>query len=68
VNEQRLIELEIKISHQDFAMEELQKVVYEQQESISQLEAKLKLLAKRFDETVGAGPAVGPGNEKPPHY
>jgi SlyX protein len=68
MSEQRLIELEIKISHQDVAIEELHKVAYKQQEAIDHLESKLKSLIKRLDETVGADAGVGPGNEKPPHY
>jgi SlyX protein len=68
MDEQRLIELEIKISHQDVEIEELHQVVYKQQEAIDQLETKLKSLTERFHETIGVGPTVGPGNEKPPHY
>jgi len=66
--EERLIELEIKISHQEIALEELQQGVYEQHATIAILEKSLKLLTERIDGTTAGKPEVGPGNDKPPHY
>lgn len=68
VSEQRLIELETKFSHQESAIEELQKALYEQYTKIEKLEKNLKTLTERFDGTGAGKPEVGPANEKPPHY
>jgi SlyX protein len=66
MSEERLIDLEIKITHQEHQIEQLNKTVFEQQQKIDQLDALLKALGKRLQNT-GAG-EVGPANEKPPHY
>jgi SlyX protein len=64
MTEQRVIDLEIKISHQEFTLETLQDLVYEQQKAIEKLTARLDGLAKRVDADLD----IGGGNEKPPHY
>ncbi len=64
MTEQRVIDLEIKISHQELALESLQQLVYDQQKAIDKLEARMANLGKRFD----GGLDIGPANEKPPHY
>ncbi len=67
MSEQRFIDLETKIAHQEFLLEELSLVLYEQQKTIDKLEAMLTALTKRL-EGFGDGDNVrGPG-EKPPHY
>lgn len=66
MDEQRLIDLEIKYSHQVIALEELQQAVLEQQRTIEFLKKSVQLLTDRLN---AAGEAeIGPGNEKPPHY
>lgn len=67
-NEQRFIELETKIAHQDFLIEELNQVIYRQQKDMDVMETKLSALIKRFQDQLESAPEVGPGNEKPPHY
>lgn len=67
MSEQRLIDLEVKISHQEMTIEALQAASYEQQKTIDRLEQGLARLTKRF-EGLGEGPEIGPANEKPPHY
>ena len=67
MNDQSLIELEIKISHQEIAIEELQRTVFEQHNRIEKLEKSLQILTERIDGR-NAGPEIGPANEKPPHY
>jgi SlyX protein len=66
MNEQRLIDLEIKISHQEVAIDELQTTVFEQHSAIARLEKTLKDITDRLEGVTGK--EVGPGNEKPPHY
>lgn len=64
--DQNLIELQIKISHQEVAIESLQQAVHEQQMVIAKLEKSLKSLTERFESR--EAPEIGPGNVKPPHY
>lgn len=68
MTEQRLIELEIKISYQEVAIEALHRQVYDQIKKIDQLENRLQKLAARFDEETEPASDIGPSNEKPPHY
>lgn len=66
MNEQRLIDLETKFSHQDDVIEELQKTVHNQHRAIEKLEKTLKLLT---DQLKSSGKEVeGAVHEKPPHY
>lgn len=62
--QERLINIEMKISHQDLIIEELNQVVYQQQKTIDVLSKKLKLIEDQFR----ADPNIGPAGEKPPHY
>ena len=63
MSEQRLIDLETKISFQEVLIEDLQKVVNDQYLSLEKIEKTMKLLDEKLkarDES--------PKNEKPPHY
>ncbi len=62
--QERLVNIEMKISHQDLIIEELNQVIYQQQKTIDILSKKLKLLEDQFR----ADPNIGPAGEKPPHY
>jgi SlyX protein len=68
VDEDRLIDIEIKLARSDDMLETLSKVVYEQQKKIDRLEALYVELLRRApeqgDETAGGSIA----HEKPPHY
>lgn len=66
-SEERLIELETKMTHQDYLIEQLSKSLYQQQTQLDQLEATLKALAKRLHHGGNDGD-FGPASEKPPHY
>jgi SlyX protein len=69
MTEERIIELETKISHQELAIEDLQQAVYDQQKSIEALRLRVERLAKQLDGVTGEGaPEIGPANDKPPHY
>ena len=63
-----IVDLEIKISHHEVAIEELQKVVFEQHQRIEKLEKNFKRLTDRIDGSANGANEIGPGNEKPPHY
>lgn len=68
MHDERLIELESKISHQEFQIEKLLKLVQEQELVVYHLENKVTLLEKKFSDFEGAGNEIGPANQKPPHY
>lgn len=68
MTENRLIDIEIKIAHQEDVVESLNQVVYEQQKKIDQLEAMISALARHVRELSGSGNASDVANEKPPHY
>lgn len=67
--EERLIEIEIKVTSQDDLTQELSHLVYQQQKQIDELRALCTALVKRLGETGddGAGPDAYT-HEKPPHY
>ena len=62
--EERLIDLEIRITRQEDMIDELNKTVYQQQLKIDNFEAILKEMASRIVELENDTPL----NEKPPHY
>lgn len=67
MTEDRLIDIETKIAHQEHLLEELSQVLYEQQKTIDHLEKRLILLTKKFEDANDTG-EIGPANQKPPHY
>ncbi len=62
--DERLTDLEIRITHQEDMIDELNKVIYRQQVKISDLEAILKEFAARLVDIESDRPL----NEPPPHY
>ncbi len=68
MSEERFIELESKLAHQDQMLHELNEVVTDQQAQLMQLEAMCRSLVERV-RALGEGmPAGDPGDERPPHY
>jgi len=68
MSEERFIDLESRLAHQDQLLHELNNVVTDQQAKIMQLEALCRTLIDRV-KAVGDGPPEGePGHERPPHY
>ena len=62
--QERLIDLEIRITHQEDMIDELNKTVYQQRLRIERFEELLKEMASRIIELENNNPL----NEKPPHY
>lgn len=62
--DERLTDLEIRLTHQEDMIDELNKVIYRQQVKISDLESLLKELAVRLVDIESDRPL----NERPPHY
>lgn len=68
-NEERLIDLEIRITRQDDLVETLNTQVYRQQKKIDELEALcLALLGRVRDIAASSSERTGLSDEKPPHY
>lgn len=67
--EERLTNLEIKITQQDYIIEELNEVIIDQQKRIEDLELKTKALIEKLKELM-TEPDEGDirPHEKPPHY
>ncbi len=69
MNDDRLIELEIKAAYQEDLLQTLNKIVSEQQQQIQRLEKTCQLLNERINslstESGGNGASV---DEMPPHY
>ncbi len=69
MNEDRIIELEIKASYQEDLLQSLNQIVSKQQLQIDRLEVTCRLLNERMQnlltETGNPGEAV---HEIPPHY
>lgn len=69
MNEERLENIESKISFQEDQIEELNKTVYMQQQKIERLEAICEALARELRALAAAGQnGKAPANERPPHY
>jgi SlyX protein len=68
MEEDRLIDIEIKLARSDDMLEELNKVVYEQQKKIDRLEVLYAALMRRVPEPADDGGERNIAHEKPPHY
>ena len=64
----RLTELEIKLSLTEDMLEELNRTVFRQQEQIDLLQAQLQLLYKQIQENNGTSESRSLREEIPPHY
>jgi len=64
--EDRFINLEIKLAQQEDLLDEMNKTIYRQERRIDQLEAMLTKMADHVRSLRDAGQA--PLNEPPPHY
>jgi SlyX protein len=66
--EERLVNIEAKITFQEDLIEELNKTVYQQQQKLARLEAFCKSLAGHIESLSAAKNEGMPVNERPPHY
>ena len=65
-DENRFIDIEIKLADQENLVDALNRTIYEQGRRIDQLEAMMAKLAEHIRTLRDAG--QGSVNEKPPHY
>ncbi|MGH8223022.1 MAG: SlyX family protein [Woeseiaceae bacterium] len=68
LDEQRLIEIETRLAHQEKLLTELDQALVEQQALITRLEQHCRLLGERLQAALETGPAGLPADEPPPHY
>lgn len=65
-HEDRFVDIEIKVAHQEDLVETLNQTIYQQGRRIDQLEAMVAKLADHVRNLQEAGQQ--PLNERPPHY
>lgn len=68
MNEERIIELEIKQAYQEDLIQALNRVVADQQIQIGKLEETCKLLHDKIKSLNLAGYESSSVDERPPHY
>jgi SlyX protein len=68
MNEQRLIDIEVKLAHQEHALDEVNQVLTDQQAQLSRLEQVCQSLIERLRSLSDGSTADERDNEKPPHY
>lgn len=66
--DERLTELEIRFSHQDDFLHQLNQVVVEQQKKIERLEKELLDLKRNVGSENGISANRNLSEERPPHY
>ena len=65
--EKRIAELEVKLTFCEDLLEELNNMVYRQQQQIDQLQKETRELREQVRASIRDDPRT-PGEEKPPHY
>lgn len=68
MNEERLINIETKITYQEDMIEELNKTIYQQQQKLDRLEMICESLARHIQALAAAKDEGMPAHERPPHY
>lgn len=68
MSEERFIDLESRLAHQDQLLHELNDVVTDQQAKIMQLEELCRSLTDRVRSIGDGGESGDPADERPPHY
>ena len=68
MTEQRFVDLETKLAHQEHLLLELNEVITKQQENIMRLEKLCDSIIERVRSLGEAVPGDANVDEKPPHY
>jgi len=66
MSDDRLVELEIKVAHQEIALEELNQIIIQQQSEITKLQHYLDMLKYKIESI--QSPPEKVSEELPPHY
>jgi SlyX protein len=64
MDEERLVNIETKLTFQEDLIEELNKTVYQQQQKLDQLEEVCRMLARQVASLTEAGNEGQPANER----
>ena len=64
----RLIDIEVKLAHQEQAMAELNQVLIDQQARLTRLAQRYEVLAEKLDSLSQSETGVSADDERPPHY
>ena len=67
-SEESIIDLEIRFSHQDHFLDQLNKIVNDQQKVIERLEKEILDLKRNVNSENGVAPTRTLQDDKPPHY
>jgi len=68
MDENRIVDIEVKLAHQEQLLIELNDALAKQQESIMTLERLCASIAERFRDMGEAESSASPTDERPPHY
>lgn len=68
MTDKRIIELETKQAYQEDLIQNLNKIIFDQQKRLEQLEVAYKYLLTQTKELSEIASTVGSLDEKPPHY
>jgi len=68
MNEDRLVQIETKLAHQEQMLMELDDALTTQQSTITTLERMCASMAERIQSLGGDETATPPGDDRPPHY
>ena len=68
IDENRLIDIELKLTHQEDTVDALNQIVYQQQKKIDELEKLLTALVRQVKNSADNVGERNIENEKPPHY
>ncbi|MCH7980120.1 MAG: SlyX family protein [Proteobacteria bacterium] len=68
MNEDRLVQIETKLAHQEQMLMELDDALTTQQSTIMTLERMCASMAERMQSLSGDETAAPRGDERPPHY
>ena len=63
-----IIDLQIRLSHQDNHLQELDKVIYKQQQELEVLQTKVELLEKSLRTLTESNILTTTEEQPPPHY
>ncbi len=68
MDDARLIDIEIKLAHQEQAMAELNQVLVDQQTQLTRLAQRYEVLVEKLHSLSQSEHGVSPDDERPPHY
>lgn len=66
--EDKLVDMEIRFAHQQDHIEQLDQVIYRQQQSIDAMQERLAQLEKRLKAATGSNILKPEEDSPPPHY